>query len=228
MIHKLIPTSYALLLCITLAHTAIAQNTGPTVGLIGDSTVATTYGWGPAFADQLGDSVTVLNYAVNGATLESLSAKLDRLLEQKPDYVLIQFGHNDMKRYGADEYRKKLTDYVQRVKRSGVRPIVLSSVTRRVFGADGQIAPRVIDEVRSLPAFAQVAKAVAHENDVPFIDLNAISIEHHNKIGPKASEAYNFKKTDRTHFSKQGAAATADLILSELKSVVPEFAAFDQ
>lgn len=206
----------------TVAHAVIAQDTTVTIGLIGDSTVATTYGWGPAFADKFDDSVKVVNYAVNGATLESLSTKLDRLIEQEPDYVLIQFGHNDMKRYGAEEYRKKLTDYVQRVKRGGSQAVVLSSVTRRVFNEDGQISPRVINGDRSLPVFAKVAKAVARENDVPFIDLNAISIEHHNKIGPKASAAYNFEGTDRTHFSKTGAAATADLIFSELKSVVPE------
>lgn len=213
---------------ILVARGVIAQDTAVAIGLIGDSTVATTYGWGPALGDRLGDSVQVLNYAVNGATLKSLSVKLDRLLEEGPDYVLIQFGHNDMKRYGAAEYRKRLSDYVQRVKRSGSQAVVLSSVTRRVFNEDGRISPRVIDGDRSLPAFAEVAKAVAGENRVPFIDLNSISIAHHNKIGRKASAAYNFQGTDRTHFSKKGAAATADLILSELKSVVPELAAFEK
>lgn len=227
---KNLPATYlACLMCITVAQTVFAQDKSTTtqdktttIALIGDSTVATTYGWGPAFADKLDDSVKVVNYAVNGATLDSLSTKLDRLIEQKPDYVLIQFGHNDMKRYGAEEYRKKLTDYVQRVRRGGSQPIILSSVTRRVFNKDGQISPRVINGNRSLPAFAQAAKTVAHENKVPFIDLNAISIKHHNKIGPKASAAYNFEETDRTHFSKSGAAATADLILSELKPIIPE------
>ncbi|MCA8992066.1 MAG: rhamnogalacturonan acetylesterase [Planctomycetaceae bacterium] len=211
---------------IAVAHAVAAQDKAITIGLIGDSTVASTYGWGPAFADRFNDSVTVLNYAVNGATLDSLSRKLDRLIEQKPDYVLIQFGHNDMKRYGAEEYGKKLTDYVQRVKRGGSRAIVLSSVTRRVFNEEGQIAPVIMEGDRSLPAFAQVAKAVAQEHDVPFIDLNSISIAHHNKLGPEASAAYNFEGSDRTHFSKAGAAATAELIIAELKSAAPELSAF--
>ena len=222
MFKKSATTIIGIVIGITIAQTVLAQDTKTTIGLIGDSTVATTYGWGPAFADKLGESFNVLNAAVNGATLESLSTKLDQLIEQDPDYVLIQFGHNDMKRYGADEYRKRLTDYVQRVKQSRSQAVVLSSVTRRVFNEDGQISPVIINGDRSLPAFAKVAKAVAEENAVPFIDLNSISIEHHNKIGPKASAAYNFKETNRTHFSKSGAAATADLIISELKSVVPE------
>lgn len=216
-------TILIVLSCFTVVNAVAAQDKATTIGLIGDSTVATTYGWGPAFAERFNDSVTVLNYAKNGATLDSLSGKLDRLIEQKPDYVLIQFGHNDMKRYDAEAYGTKLTDYIQRVTRGGSQAIVLSSVTRRTFNEDGKIVPRIVNGNRTLPEFAQVAKAVAHENKVPFIDLNAISIEHHNKIGPTASAAYNFNETDRTHFSKKGAAATADLILSELTTVVPEF-----
>ncbi len=57
-----------------------APEKAATIGLIGDSTVATTYGWGPAFAKRCRESATVLNYAKNGATLDSLSGKLDALL----------------------------------------------------------------------------------------------------------------------------------------------------
>lgn len=224
MIMKSFAPSVLFFACLAIVQPVIAQDKAITIGLIGDSTVATTYGWGPAFAERFDQSVTVLNYAVNGATLDSLSKKLDRLLEQKPNYVLIQFGHNDMKRYDAETYGRKLADYVERVTRGGACAIVLSSVTRRVFGDDGHISPRIINGDRSLPEFAKVAKAVALKNDVPFIDLNTISIEHHNRIGPQASAAYNFNETDRTHFSKAGASATADLILSELESVVPELA----
>ncbi len=76
-----------------------------TIGLIGDSTVATKYGWGPAFAERFNDDVEVLHYAKNGATLESLSDRLDELAALKPDYVLIQFGHNDQKKYDTAVYR---------------------------------------------------------------------------------------------------------------------------
>lgn len=223
---KSVATILIVLSCFTVVNAVAAQDKAITIGLIGDSTVATTYGWGPAFAKRFNDSVTVLNYAVNGATLDSLSGKLDQLIEQKPDYVLIQFGHNDMKRYDAEAYGKKLTDYVQRVARGGGQAIVLSSVTRRNFNAAGKIEPRIVNGNRTLPEFAQVAKAVALENKVPFIDLNAISIEHHNKIGPAASAAYNFNENDTTHFSKQGATAIADLILSELTTVDPEFSKY--
>ena len=65
------------------------------IGLIGDSTVAVQSGWGPAFASRFNDKAKILNYAKNGATLDALSRKLDELLKLKPDFVFIQFGHND-------------------------------------------------------------------------------------------------------------------------------------
>jgi len=51
-------------------------------------------GWGPAFASRFKAHAEIINYAKNGATLQSLSKKLDALVQLKPDYVLIQFGHN--------------------------------------------------------------------------------------------------------------------------------------
>ncbi|MCA9268949.1 MAG: rhamnogalacturonan acetylesterase [Planctomycetales bacterium] len=216
----------SLIMGVCAACSAADDKASVTIGLIGDSTVATTYGWGPAFANRFNSQATVLNYAKNGATLDSLSDKLNALLETKPDYVLIQFGHNDMKRYDAEAYGEKLRDYVERVKRSGGKPIVLSSVTRRHFGEDGKIAPRVIGPGRSLPVFARAAEAVARETGAPFIDLHAISVEHHNKIGPEASAAYNFAESDQTHFSKAGAEAIAGLVMAELKKVAPELAEY--
>ena len=202
----------------------IQAKEGPlTIGLIGDSTVASTYGWGPAFADRVTDQVTVLNYAKNGATLDSLSKKLDALVKAKPDYVIIQFGHNDMKRYNAKVYGDKLKGYVERIRKVGSMPIIFSSVTRRNFDENGKIKPAVFNE-RILPTYALSAKAIAKETKTPFLDLNTISIEHHNKIGPELSRAYNFKKTDTTHFSKKGAQEIAGLIIKQLKTTVPELA----
>ena len=196
------------------------------IGLIGDSTVASTYGWGPAFADRCNQQTTVLNYAKNGATLDSLSKKLGELVAKKPDYVLIQFGHNDMKRYDSAAYAKKLTSYVDRIMKAGGKPVILSSVTRRNFDENGKIKPRYIqdDPQRSLPVFAKAAQEVAKEMSLPFVDLYAISLAHHNRIGPEASAVYDYNKNDQTHFSKAGAKAIADLIVAELQSVVPELA----
>lgn len=194
------------------------------IGLIGDSTVAETCGWGPAFAKRFDDGVTVLNAARNGARLDSLSEGLDELLKEKPDLVLIQFGHNDQKEYGVAEYRRRLTDYIERIKAAGARPIVLSPVTRRVFGADGKIQPRTEGVKATLAELSDAAQQVAAKETVHFIHLYGISVHHHNELGPAASAKYDFQEGDRTHFSPHGAAATAELVLDELKVDVPPVA----
>ena len=195
-----------------------------TIGLIGDSTVATTYGWGPAFASEVKDEVKVLNYAVNGQTLQTLSKRMDDLIEQKPDYILIQFGHNDMKVDDTEVYRERLKDYVARAKRGGCKVVILSSVTRREFGEDGKISPRVI-KGRTLKDYSKAAGAVAKETGVPFIDLNSISVAHHNKIGPAESATYDFEEGDNTHFSKKGAEEIAKLIIAAIRKDIPGLAA---
>ncbi|EAQ81650.1 rhamnogalacturonan acetylesterase [Blastopirellula marina] len=212
------------LVFLSIAPAWTAEEKPLTIGLIGDSTVASTYGWGPSFAEMVTERTKVLNYARNGATLQSLSKKLDELLRQQPDYVLIQFGHNDQKRYDTTVYGAELTSYVERVKKAGGKPIVLSSVTRRGFDENDLILPRSGKDVlkATLPFYAQAAKAVAQQQNVPFLDLYTISVAHHNKIGPTESAAYNPTETDITHFTKQGADAIAGLVVAELKVVAPE------
>ncbi|MDF1826441.1 MAG: rhamnogalacturonan acetylesterase [Verrucomicrobiales bacterium] len=200
-----------------------------TIGLIGDSTVASTYGWGPAFAGNVSEETVVRNVAKNGATSASLSETLDELLKEKPDYVLIQFGHNDQKRYGTEVYRANLRSYVERIREAGGKAVILSSVTRRNFNKDGSIQPRTELEPGTplhgdLKAFGEAAEAVAKEMTVPFIDLYSISVAHHQKLGPEASAAYNFKEGDVTHFSEEGAEAIASLVIAELKTAVPSLA----
>lgn len=202
-----------------------------TIGLIGDSTVAVQSGWGPAFARRFNERANVLNYAKNGATLESLSRKLDALLKLKPDYVLIQFGHNDQKRYDTNVYSAHLKSYVDRIRKAGGKPIVVSSVVRRTFGENGQIVSQLVKSERftfkaNLTAYAKAAQTVAEEVKVPFIDLHTLSAEHHNTIGVEASMAYNFKKGDKTHFNKKGGEAIAGLVIPELVKIAPELSEF--
>ena len=202
-----------------------------TVGLIGDSTVAVQSGWGPAFTERFSKQATIVNYAKTGATLQALSKKLDELVKRKPDYVLIQFGHNDQKRYDTKVYVGHLKSYVDRIKKAGGQPIIVSSVTRRSFDKNGKIVSNLIKNEKyqykaNLTAYAAAAQAFAKAQGLPFIDLHAASTAHHNAIGREASMTYNFKEGDKTHFNRKGAEAITDLILTELKAAVPELAAY--
>lgn len=215
-------------LSVCLSWAEESANSPIKIGLIGDSTVAQQSGWGPAFTDMFDDGVKVINHAKNGATLDSLSKKLDVLLKEKPDYVLIQFGHNDQKRYGTDAYSEKLKSYIERVQAAKAQPIIVTSVVRRSFGKDGKIVQSIAKTPKftfkdNLTAYADAALATAEEMKVPSIDLHRISMEHHNKIGQKESHTYDFKEGDSTHFNAKGGKAIAQLILPELTKVFPEF-----
>lgn len=216
------------LLCALLCVTGLLRaEDAITIGLIGDSTVAQQSGWGPAFAASFKEGVVVHNHAVNGATLESLSKRLPKLLALQPDYVLIQFGHNDQKRYDPAAYSEKLADSIQRVKAAGAQPIVVSSVVRRTFGEDGKVAQPIPDSPKfplkhTLTEYAEAAQATATKMDVPFIDLHRLSMAHHNAIGREESRTYDFKEGDSTHFNAKGGQAIAALILPELVKLVPE------
>ena len=208
-----------------------AQEEAVVVGLIGDSTVAVQSGWGPAFAERFDRRAKIVNYAKNGATLQALSKKLNDLVGLKPDYVLIQFGHNDQKRYDTTVYSDHLRSYVQRIRKSGGKAVIVSSVTRRSFDADGKIVSNLVQNEKynykaTLTDYANAAEAVARDLKLPFIDLHRASIAHHNKIGREESMTYNFKEGDKTHFNRKGAEAVTDLILEELKTVVPELTTY--
>lgn len=210
-----------------LASTAAAApstNAILKVALIGDSTVTDSAGWGKAFAGRFGPDVTVKNFAMGGRSSKSWleENRLPAVLTMKPDYALIQFGHNDQPGKGptretdpATTYRDFLRLYVKELRAIGCKPVLASSVTRRMFGADNTIQS-------SLSPYAEAAQSVARELDVPFIDLHAASVAYHNRIGPEASMAFNPKKDDRTHFNAKGAEAITDLILPELKRSVPD------
>lgn len=224
--HKLIslPLVSALLL---IADVCAEAEPRIRIGLIGDSTVAEQSGWGPAFAGRFNEHAEIINYAKNGATLHALAEKLDELLKLEPDYVLIQFGHNDQKRYDTTVYSDHLRSYVERIRKAGGKPVMVSSVTRRSFDAHGKIVSNLVKTEKyrykgTLTDYANAAEAVAEELRLPFIDLHRASIAHHNRIGREESMSYNFREGDKTHFNQKGAEAITNLILKEIESAVPE------
>ncbi|MCK5852419.1 hypothetical protein KAH27_05250 [bacterium] len=75
-----------------------------TIVLVGDSTVTDDVGWGGAFAERLNDKVKTLNFAKKGSSSKSFYdlKYFVPALKAKPDYVFIQFGHNDQPGKGPD------------------------------------------------------------------------------------------------------------------------------
>ncbi|WP_395743438.1 rhamnogalacturonan acetylesterase [Prosthecobacter sp.] len=200
------------------------------VALAGDSTVTDTAGWGAAFAKLLGPKAECLNFARGGQSTKSFrdSGNWKKVLDSKPAYILIQFGHNDMPGKGPNRetdpettYRQNLITFIDEARAIGAQPIIVTSLTRRVFDKDkirGELKP-----------YADAATKVAAEKQVPLVDLFTRSVDLHNKLGIAESDTFNPpgkdpKTTDRTHLNPHGAEVIATLITEELRKTAPDLA----
>lgn len=207
-----------------------AEETRTRVALAGDSTVTDSAGWGAAFAKLLGPNAECLNLARGGQSTKSFrdSGNWKKVIDSKPAYILIQFGHNDMPGKGPNRetdpettYRQNLIRFIEEARAIGAKPIIVTSLTRRVFD-NGKIRGE-------LKPYADAATKVATEQQVPLVDLFTRSVELHNKLGLAESDTFNppgkdAKTTDRTHLNAHGAEVIASIIAEELRKTAPDLA----
>jgi len=194
--------------------------------LVGDSTVNDGGGWGAGFKKLIDDSVECANFAMNGRSSKSFidEGHWKKALADRADYVLIQFGHNDMPGKGPARetdpkttYRELMARYVDESRAAGATPVLVTSMTRRNF-RDGKV-------VTLLGDYADAVRALAREKNVPLVDLHARSIELVNRLGQEESDTLGpvvDGRPDRTHLSPKGQAVMARLVVEELRKAVPE------
>ncbi|GAA5130648.1 rhamnogalacturonan acetylesterase [Luteolibacter yonseiensis] len=235
----------ALLACAALFGTHTEAGPGPKtrIILVGDSTVAPRGGWGDEFAKRLAPGAECRNLALGGRSSKSYRGEghWEKVLEARPDWVLIQFGHNDQPGKGpkretdADtSFRENLVNYIADLKKIGARPVLVTSLTRRNFNPQGRIDAERLEPYADaqvggtgkdhLADYVAATRAVAAAEKVPLVDLNARSVGQMNEIGPEAAAAYDLKKGDTTHLSPLGAQRTALLVATEIQSHIPELA----
>ena len=194
---------------------------------MGDSTVNDEGGWGPGFAASYSTAQT-RNRASNGRSSKSFidEGRWANALADKPDYVLIQFGHNDQPGKGPERetdpqttFKANLRKYVNEARAAGAMPIVVTSITRRKFGKDGKLAND------GLHLYVQAARELAKEVSAPLVDLNALTIAQTEKLGEKGSAVLDAKtkegKLDTTHLSQRGQFEIGVLAAQETARVVP-------
>jgi lysophospholipase L1-like esterase len=207
-----------------------------TIFLAGNSTVVDQdddpwASWGQMFPRFLKQGIVVANHAESGLSLGSFISgnRLKKVLSSmKPgDYLLIEFGHNDMKEKGADDgayksYSERMRFFISETRKKGGIPVIVSPANRRSFGDDGKIS-------NSLGDYPAAAVKVAQELNVPFIDLNAMTKILYETLGPENSKkafviypANSFPGepnalNDNTHFNAYGAYQLAKCIIEGIK-----------
>ncbi len=200
------------------------------VVIVGDSTVANyaadkpARGWGQFIQEHFDGTVAVSNLAANGRSTKTFIAegRWKKALALKPDYVLVQFGHNDSHAKdkpeatdAARDFRDYLRQYVDEARKAGAVPILVTPMLRRTYNAEGVLQD-------DLQPYADAMKAVAAEKTAPLIDLHASSRALYEKLGAAEAAKLASLPTDKTHFNEAGARAMAGLVMKELGRVAPE------
>lgn len=208
-----------------------------TVFLAGNSTVVDQdkepwAAWGqilPRFFEP--GKICIANYAESGESLRSFynAKRLEKVLSlmKKGDYIFIEFAHNDQKDKGEGvgaytTYTQSLRMYIREVRKKGGIPILVTSMHRRNFDAEGKV-------VNTLGDYPDAMRKVAKEEKVDLIDLNAMSKILYETWGPEISmkafvhyPANTFFRQsealkDNTHFNPYGATELAKCIVSAIK-----------
>jgi lysophospholipase L1-like esterase len=217
--------------------------------LVGDSTTASGTGWGDSFAKLLNPGVECINLGRGGRSSKSYRDEgwWEKALAEKPTWVFIQFGHNDQPGKGPKRetdpetsFSDNLERYVKEAREAGAKPVLITSLTRRNFNAQGKIDPQKLETATdgngekrtdNLNEYAAATVTVAKKLKVPLIDLNALSVAQMNRLGPVAARKFDpsvgkDQAPDKTHLSKHGAEETGKLVAAEVRRVIPEFAGY--
>jgi len=211
-----------------------APGTKVRVDLIGDSTQTNNAGYGRGFCANFTAAVDCVNMSRGGASTKTFRSLglWDRSLATRPDYMVIQFGHNDMEKVDGvaendrqvsmAEYEANLRRYVTEARAAGIKPVLCTPLTRRYFEGDGKIHS-------DLTAHAATMKKVAAEMKVPLIDLQAESIAYLDKVGEAAGNKLAITKKDndgktifdKTHLDWAGSYVFGRMVAVDLGKVEP-------
>jgi lysophospholipase L1-like esterase len=213
---------------------AAVRKPGTTVriDLIGDSTQTDNAGYGRGFCANFTAKVDCVNTARGGASTHTYRelGLWDRALATKPDYMVIQFGHNDMVDTAEPMARQTpLPDYVVNLKRfvtearaAGITPVLCTPLVRRFWHDDGKIHSNLIE-------YSAAMRSVAQEMHVPLIELHDESIAYLEKAGRKESDSVSITKKDpdgktifdETHLDWKGSYIFGRMVAVDLGNAVP-------
>lgn len=223
--------SFALVALAALAAASAAAQTQPRIMLVGDSTQTANAGYGNGFCANLTGTIC-LNNAKGGASTKTYreDGLWEKALAAKPDYMLIQFGHNDLQSTDhlprqtdlKTEYPANLRRFVDEARAHGITPILVTPITRRYYGADGKIHSDLL-------AHAEAMKKVAAEKQTPLLDLQAASIAYldtlteaeGNSLGITKKDTAGKTIPDKTHLNPLGAYIFGRMVAEELGQAVP-------
>ena len=221
----------------------------PVVFTTGDSTVKNNdkdkdgmWGWGAVAADIFDtNKITIANCAKAGRSCRTYlnEGRWDEVYNsiQPGDFVLIQFGHNDVGAIDSLKERAAITGtadschvyhlksngkyevvytfgwylrkFINDVREKGGTPILVSLTPRNIW-RDGKIE-------RRNDSYGRWYREVVEQTGVEFVDVHNITADKYDRLGEKKVAAYF--NNDHTHSSLKGAKANAQSVRTGLKQI---------
>jgi lysophospholipase L1-like esterase len=180
--------------------------------------------WGQMIPKYFKPGLAVCNQAESGYALNSFISdrRLAKILSTiKPgDFVFVEFGHNDEKETGPkagayNGYTERLHTFAKEIKAKGGNMVIVTPTARRAFNPDGTMKNTHGD-------YPDAARKVAKEENLPLIDLTALSTKMFQTMGEEGTrKAFEVNPQtgaiDNTHFQPYGAYELAKIIVQGIK-----------
>lgn len=206
-----------------------------TVHYIGDSTVARNNihsypqtGMSQGLSLYLKERVHIISYAKNGRSTKSFldEGRFEAVeAAMAPgDLLLIQFGHNDEKQDLARHtdpdttFKANLRLFIHTAKKAGALPVLITPIGRRLFDEAGNFRPG------SHGAYPQAVLETGREENVPVIDLTAVTEKWLAQQGDEATKPLFMWPKDNTHLKPEGAVRMAGFLAEGLRDLGAPYA----
>ncbi len=231
----------------TLTDEKVDNATLPTLYLVGDSTVRIGgkpkgfIGWGERISPYFDkEKINVVNKAIGGRSSRTYytEGRWERVLNEikKGDFVIIQFGHNDVGDVGdprnkhrasakgiGDKTEKDemddgtteevhtfgwyMAEYVKTAKAKGATVIICSPIPHKNSWEHG----------RDFKDYAEWDKKIAKKYGALFMDLTMVITDAYKDIDKE--KVFSFFADKGTHTNDEGAIFNAECVISGLKSL---------
>ena len=222
-------------------------------------------GWGMMLPGFFNGDIIIDNHAVNGRSTKSFidEGRWEKVLSKikKGDYVFIQFGHNDSKKDSlrhtipGSSFDDNLRKFVNETRDKGGIPVLFNSIVRRNFirpnedsiSKDTRYDAGSIDHPQegnilydTHGEYLLSTYNVSQEMDVAFIDMNRLTHELVENLGPVESKkifmwvepnvipAFPKGREDNTHLNINGGRIVARIAAEAIANIIPELATYIQ
>jgi lysophospholipase L1-like esterase len=199
-------------------------------------------GWGTYLINYLDSNrINVSNQAAAGRSTRTFikEGRWEKILStlKKGDYVLMQFGHNEGSKPDTSKngyrgvlrgvsdstvtltwkdgtketvhtYGAYLRRFIREAKAKGATPVVLSMIPRNQWDDKGKVK-------RASADFGKWAKEAAGMEKAFFVDLNKITADKYDAMGP--DKVKNLFQGDHTHTNEAGASINAASVAEGIK-----------